>query len=298
MIAVAVSLLFALYVLGPDALSRFVLGLTLPRRNVILSKSEEVSRALIWAVASFGLAYLWSRSTGALSAVWHPASLRTCFSGLYSERFFEENRASWFASLHDVFWINWCLLWRLYAVTVVLSLGLTFLTHYYGWLRNRIPGAWLRAVFAGLVLPRVAQWHVLLSKVLLADRSLSIHLDILTNADKLYQGRFIDKALGADGTLISVTLADPRRFDRDTYSALKAEGAKPDSADFWKQIPTNVFVVMASGIHTINLRYRPSSPSMQPLKAGSPELLRLLETIADEVNALRAQPVQEDQPPE
>ena len=196
MIAVAVSLLLALYVLGPDAVSRFLLGLTVPRRSVLLTKSEEISRALVWAGTCFALAYLWARWTGALDTVWRPGSLRVFFSGLYSETFFHTNQDLWFRSAHDVFWMNWALLWRLYFLVLLLSAVLTIATQYYGWLRGRLPSAFLREVFTALVLPRVAQWHVMLSKLLLPDRRLVIYLDVLTKSDKLYQGRFLRQGSG------------------------------------------------------------------------------------------------------
>ncbi len=288
MIAVAVSLFFALYVLGPDAVSRFLLGFTVPRRAVLLTRSEEVSRALVWAGTCLGLAYLWARWSGALDRVWRGESLRVFFAGVYSEFLFRQSPGSWFSSLHDLFWMNWVLLWRLYVIVVLLSIALTFATQYYGWISNRLPGDGLRQVFTAIVLPRVAQWHVLLSRLLLADRSLVIYLDVLTKSDKLYQGTFFDKALAADGSLISVTLASPKRFDRRSYVQAKEAGGQPEAGDFWKEIPTNMFVVMASDINTINFRYAPPQSLGRRLRTDPPELRQLLDAIADQVNAMRA----------
>ena len=287
MIAVAVSLLFALYVLGPDAISRFLLGFTVPRRAVLLTRSEEVSRALVWAATCLGLAYLWAKGTGALAEVWRPQALRICVSGLYSETFFRTNQDAWFRSLHDVFWMNWTLLWRTYVFVLLLSVALTLATQYYGWVSGRLPSDGLREVFTAIVLPRVAQWHVLLSKLLLPDRSLVIYLDVLTKSDKLYQGMLFDKALAADGSLISLTLAQPKRFDRRGYVEAKGAGGQPNAVQFWKTIPTNMFVVMASDINTINFRYATPQKADEKLETGPPELRKLLDMIADEVNAMR-----------
>ncbi len=290
MIAVAVSVLFALYVVGPDAFSRFVVGLTVPRRAVVLTRSEEISRALVWATVSFLLAYLWCRIEGVWSGIWRPGAFRTCFSGIYSEHFFEAHQELWFASLHAVLWANFRLLWRLYVCVLLLSLTLTVLTHFYGVVRDRLPNwGWLKNGFAALVLPRVAQWHVYLSQLLLGDRRRFISLDILTKSDKLYQGELAEKALSADGTLVSVTLASPRRFDRSAYLKAKDAGEGPVQEDFWKAIPTNMFVVMASDINTINLRYLPRDRSVRGLKTGSPDLTDLLKTIEEQVKAARTQ---------
>ncbi len=290
MIAVAVSVLFALYVVGPDAFSRFVIGLTVPRRAVVLTRSEEISRALVWAAGSFFLAYVWCRVEGTWGTVWQPASFRTCFAGLYSEKIFEANQGLWFQSLHDVLWANFRLLWRLYVCVLLLSCLLTLLTHFYGVVRDRLPNwGWLKNGFAALVLPRVAQWHVYLSQLLLGDRRRFISLDILTKSDKLYQGELAEKALSADGTLVSVTLASPRRFDRSAYTKAKEAGMAPAPEDFWKVIPTNMFVVMASDINTINLRYLPRDRSVRGLKSGSPALTELLKLIGEQVKAAQDQ---------
>lgn len=290
MIAVAVSLLFALYVLGPDAFSRFVIGLTVPRRAVVLTRSEEISRALIWAAISFFFAYVWCRAGGAWADVWRPEAFRTCFAGLYSERFFEAHQDVWFGSLHQVLVANFRLLWRLYFCVLLLSITLTLLTHFYGIVRDRLPDwGWLKNGFAALVLPRVAQWHVYLSRLLLGDRRLFISLDILTKSDKLYQGELAEKALAGDGTLVSVTLAAPKRFDRVAYVKAKEAGEAPAAEAFWKPIPTNMFVVMGSDINTINLRYLPRDRSVRGLKSGSPDLTDLLKMIAEQVKAAQAQ---------
>lgn len=292
MLAVAVSSFFALYVLGPDAFSRVVLGFTLPRRSVNLSRSEEVSRALIWAVASFSLAYLWASLDGSLAKTWNPGLFKVWFSGIDSEAYFSTHSEVWFGSLAAVLKLNRCLLLRTYAVVFLLSILLSILTHFYGVVRDSLPAwTWLREAFAAIVLPRVAPWHVLLSKLLLGDRSLSIHLDILTKADMLYQGAFADKTLAADGSLVSVTLANPRRFDREAYVQEKENGTKPSAELFWKKIPTNMFLVMASEIATVNLRYLPRDRSVRPLKAGSPDLTDLLKAIGEQVEEAKRQAV-------
>lgn len=297
MIAVAVSVFVAVYVLGPDALSRFLLGIAVPRRNVILSRSEEFFRALVGVAGSLTVALLWLRLTGALHHVWRPGPLRIFFAGLYSEAFFRENQALWFGSLRDVFWMNWSVLWRLYAVTALVSIGLAAATLKYGRIRHRLAHEWQRESLAALVLPGVAQWHVLLSRLSLPDRRTAIHLDILTKSDKLYQGSLLDKALAADGSLVSVILGSPKRFDRQAYLKAKdAGGGRAETTQFWKDIPTEMFVVMASDINTINIRYVSRQNEMAPLKRDSPELMRLLEAIADEVNAMRERGAGEGKP--
>jgi len=71
------------------------------------------------------------------------------------------------------------------------------------------------------------------------------------------------------------------------YLKAKEGGGSPDSENFWKTIPTNMFLVLASDINTVNLRYVPRSRSVRPMKAGSPKLSALLATIAAQVESAR-----------
>ena len=66
-------------------------------------------------------------------------------------------------------------------------------------------------------------------------------------------------------------------------------GRRPVAEDFWQTIPTNMFVVMASDINTINLRYLPRDRSVRGLKSGSPDLTELLKTIGEQVKAAQEQ---------
>jgi hypothetical protein len=88
---------------------------------------------------------------------------------------------------------------------------------------------------------------------------------------------------------MSVTLAKPRRFDRPGYLRAKEKDPGTKSEGFWKDIPTSTFLVMASEISTMNLRYLPGDRLVQPLKRGSPDLTDLLKTIAEQVKVAQAQ---------
>jgi len=140
MLALAITTAFALYVLGPDAFSRFVLDFSVPRRAVTLTKSEEIYRAVAWGGISLYLAYQWERWSGTIDRVWRWDQLRIVFAGIYSEQFFRENQDKWFQSLDAFWWMNWCLLWRLYCVVLLLSVTLCLLIHWYAALRFRFRG--------------------------------------------------------------------------------------------------------------------------------------------------------------
>lgn len=273
MLAIAVTVALAAYVFGPNALFRFLLDTVVPRRAVALSKSEEVYRAFLISGACLLCALLWAWTSGTLGHLWNPEELRTFFSGIYSEDYFRQNRGQWFHSLRWVYSLNLCVLWRLYVIDFLLAYALLKVIKHYArirealqrirwrWLADRSP-KWL----AALVLPRIAPWHVLLSDIEVGDQSVQLHLDIMTKGDVLYQGVLADKSLAPDGTLIFVVLAEPRRFKYPEYLEAKKQGLSPEKALFWKPIPTNIFIITASEIATMNLRYVPED--LGALKSG------------------------------
>lgn len=227
MLALTISAIFALYIFGPDAISRFILDFTVPRRVITQTKSQEVSRAVLWAGISLAIAFLWDKFWGTLAKTWNTDEIQVFFSGIYSEQFFRDHREKWFESLHTLFWFNFCLLWRLYAVVLLIAGAVFVLVRYYGRVRALMAGTsvWKRGarmVLSAVLLPRIAPWHVLLSGILLPDRKLRIHIDVLTKMNIMYQGVFVDKTLAPDGALLSLTLAKPKRFQREDYLAAKA----------------------------------------------------------------------------
>lgn len=86
---------------------------------------------------------------------------------------------------------------------------------------------------------------------------MSIELDVLTKGGIMYSGRLADKMLMADGSLESLTLEGPRRFRREQYLEAKKSDPQVAATPFWKDIPGNLFVIIASEISTLNVRYIP-----------------------------------------
>lgn len=213
------------------------------------------------------------------------------FAGVYSEQFFRENQDKWFRSLSAVAWMNWCLLWRLYALVLLLSLALCIAIHFYASLRHLLAGdgwhlRYARNTLAAIILPRIAPWHLLLSRIYLREDDVNIHLDVLTKMNILYEGRFEEKALAADGTLISLTLAEPKRFRREDYTEDKRKGLTPDPASYWKKIPNNIFVLMGSDIHSINIRYVPGVAALKR-RPQSQDLTEQLQALRRAVDSLK-----------
>ncbi len=268
MIALVATFLVAVYVLGPDLLARWILSFVVPRKSLVLSKSEEITRGILWSIVPFLLAWALRHSGPLAFLSGTKLDLQLFFSCLYSEAYFNQNRDAFFGAAETFWRFNLCLLLRLYAIVFVASLVFNFLIVRYGkirkWLEKR--DSWFRRfarwLLATFVLPRIAEWHLVLSPVLLASKMMMIEVDILTKANILYAGRLADKVLTSSGDLQSVTLRNPRRFRRDEYLKARESGVNAKIDDFWKAIPGELFVIVASEISTLNVRHIPAAPDL------------------------------------
>lgn len=274
MLALLLSTLIAIYLLGPDLVSRSILSFQVPRRNVVQSRSEELTRAILVAVVPLGIALLWALVNGAFRREGGYADLETVFAGLYSERYFEANQPAFFSSLRAFARMNFSVLWRLYLLVIAIGLFFNLLIKNYNLIWNRYRKGWLKGpvefVLTYIVLPRISEWHFLLSGMRLPPGPFLLVADIMTKAGVLYQGRIQDKMLNADGSLHTITLASPRRFLRDEFRAQAVLDPETESADFWKSIPGNLFVLMGSDIVNLNLKYirqRPISLRFNDIEA-------------------------------
>jgi len=204
------------------------------------------------------------------------------FSGLESDGFFRDHRPEFFASLHAFFLMNVCLLWRLYGIVIAFSVLFDLLILRYNRIWSRFRSRWFRAVLSTIVLPRVSEWHVLLSGMLLPPGRFLLTADVLTKGGALYQGRVQDKMLNGDGSLHSVTLANPRRFLREEFQRAKLENSAARSEEYWISIPGNLFVMMGSDIANLNLKYIRQKPlSFEPSMEEKEVLSRLLERLKE-----------------
>jgi hypothetical protein len=256
MLAITVSLLTAIYLLGPDLVSRFILGFVVPRRIIQQSKGEEIARAVLTAAIPLSLAIMWT--------VWHHAvtwqdikpDFKTVFSGLYSEKLFDCDPEGFFKAARSVSRANWSVTWRLYSLLIVYSIVVDFVILNYGAIRNSKwfdKRDWRKKVLAIFILPRVSEWHVLLTSFS-HQKSTRITADILTKSDVLYRGTIEKPFLDPGGSLSGLLISDPFRYDRQRYVDDKKTGNAADKDVYWRKIPSNTFLMLAAEIATINLR--------------------------------------------
>lgn len=281
MLALLVSFLIAVYLLGPDLIARWAADLVVFRKTRIASHAEEVARAIIAAAIPLALAVAWARWSGALWARGTQADVETVFSALQSDNFFQAHHQQFFTSLYAFFWMNYAILWRLYLIVFIACLVRIAIVLNYNRVWRRLHRRWMRTLLATVV-PRISEWDLLFSDMLLPEGSFRIMADVLTKTGGLYQGTVQDRMLNSDGSLQSITLANPRRFERAEFRKAKAKDLETVSDEFWFNIPGNLFIVMASDIANLNLRYIRRKPlSFQPSDEEREVLTRLLDRLKE-----------------
>jgi hypothetical protein len=281
LLALLVSFLIAVYLLGPNLIARWAADLVVFRKTRVQSHAEEVARAVIGAAVPLILAFLWARWSGAISRVGSRSDLEMVFSALQSDNFFQAHHEQFFVSLRAFFWMNFCVLWRLYTLVVLFSLVRIVIVLNYNRIWRSLHKRWMRTLLATIV-PRISEWDLLFSDMLLPEGSFRIMADVLTKTGGLYQGAIQDRMLNPDGTLQSITLANPRRFERAEFRKAKAEDLATVSDEFWFNIPGNLFIISASDIANLNLRYIRRKPlSFQPSEEEREVLMRLLDRLKD-----------------
>jgi hypothetical protein len=280
-LALLVSFLIAVYLLGPDLIARWAADLVVFRKTRVESHAQEVARAIIAAAIPLGIAIVWARWSGAMWARGTQTDVETVFSALQSDNFFQTHHQQFFTSLYAFFWMNYAILWRLYLIVFVACVVRIVIVLNYNRVWRRLHKRWMRTLLATVV-PRISEWDLLFSDMLLPEGSFRIMADVLTRTGGLYQGTVQDRMLNSDGTLQSITLANPRRFERNDFRKAKAEDLETVPDEFWFNIPGNLFIVMASDIANLNLRYISRKPlSFQPSVEEREVLTRLLDRLKE-----------------
>jgi hypothetical protein len=264
-LAVSLTFLAAAFILGPELLSRWVLGIVVPQRSLSQNRGEQVTRAIVWALVPLAIVVLWVRTHHVLGMWGSWYDFEIAASGLYSSTYFDAHRAEFYSSILSVSGMVWSLLWRLYLIVVLAAIAIDWAILHYRWLRNALKPRWAKTALATIILPRVSEWYVLLSDMLLPTEDVMLEVDVLTKNGTLYQGGVQDRMIGPDGSLQSLTLADPRRFLREEFHRERAEDVNAPADYFWRRIPGKLFVILGTDIASVNVRYTPRRPDTPPL---------------------------------
>jgi hypothetical protein len=198
------------------------------------------------------------------------------FWDLNDEKTAGTSRDALFTSLPLLFHINEWLLGVIYLSVLAYSIGLGLAILHYGLLLRKLEN-WpkLAAVLVQLVRPWTAEWYLRLSRMLLPTKTAYIQVDVMTKADILYRGRLEEHHLAQDGSLVSITLKEPRKFKRQEFlESRKASQVEsppssllpPNPEVFWTSINGQFFVILSSDIMTLNVKYL-DVPAILPVLA-------------------------------
>jgi len=234
-----ITALATAYFVVPELLSRFVLDFFFVRKNLAASKREDIVRAAFWAVVPLSIAWCIRRTPILCMPEHSRENAKAVFCGLYSEKAFSDDPQKFFHAITLFARANFCLLSRTYLIVIIGSLLLGWVTNNFGLIRlhiKRFPR--ISKFLHWLILPRISEWHLALSTMLLTDpKQYCIEVDVLTGNGILYRGSVQEKNIGSDGVLQSLLLTSPERFkrpefmrDRTAYETDKNGHSKPDTA--------------------------------------------------------------------
>jgi hypothetical protein len=296
-----ITVLATAYFVVPDLLARYILGFFLVRKAMNAPKGEELMRGAIWAIVPLTVAW-YSRHLVAFRVPDTSfQSIKNVLAALYSDKSFQVDG---FVDSFRVFTdANMALLCREYLIVALAAIGLGVLTRKFGWAREtikKIPLIRKYPVFSkllhGLVLPRISEWHLALSPILLyKPAQYTIEIDAMTKAGALYRGAVYEKNIASDGSLQTIILSAPCRFlnaeflkDCTEYEKLADKSLinKPAKADYWKKIPGEMFLLSGADITSVNVRHVGKT-----LAAVNPtedtELIEILKTLNSTLNELK-----------
>jgi hypothetical protein len=257
-LALVLTLILALYVLGPDLFSRVVVSWFAPARPRIRNRGEEVARAVLISAIPVGITYVVEHCW--LNHFTNRNVLRDFLYGLYGETSLAGHADAFIAAAINIAKVNfWHLLLPSYLLVFVWSVGLGLLIRNYGRLLRRYENCpKKKALVSALVRPRAAEWHLKLSQNLLPSRAHYIQIDVLALPDVLFSGTLAEHHIEPDGSLVSVTLTKPRKYRREELlEARKASNysQEMDKEQFWTDIPGRSFILMADKIISMNVNY-------------------------------------------
>lgn len=268
MIALAASLVLALYVVVPGLLFRSIYRLFIPLRIVSGNTTEEATRAVMTNVIPLTLALL---------IVWYVPWLdnfpvhadlpelraqdyKLVASCIYSEQQCNAAGQNFWAALNRTWRRQTVFLFWFYLLTAGTGFGIGYLAGGYGRFRSNRFYRW----FADkLLFSRISEWHPLLTAFVFADKNTVVRANVLTVTDNLYRGVVSEHFVDSDGKLTGLILTEALRFDRRSFLQDKDAKLSPETEAYWHSVPGAKLYVFADKIVDLNLNYESPEPSLE-----------------------------------
>jgi hypothetical protein len=141
----------------------------------------------------------------------------------------------------------------MYCALAIEIVAVILLTYFFGSLSRYALYRW---TFGRIFLGRASHWEVLLTGFAFPRTSkIRVAVDALTTDDHLYSGTVADYFLKADGELSGLLLKDFKRFRHSHLEEDRRAGLRPDSRDYWTEIPGANFYLPGEKIANLNIRY-------------------------------------------
>jgi hypothetical protein len=261
------TVLATAYFVVPELLTRFVVSFYFVRKAQVGTRSEEILRSAFWAVVPLMLAWStrhigwWTVPQGITE------STRTVFTGLYSDKRFEQNPAAFYAAFSNFLAFNACLLVRTYGIVIAGSALFGWIALHLGTFRVMFR-RWPRVTKAlhWAFMPRISEWDIALSSILIhAPRELIVRIDVMTKGGILYRGNVFEKRITASGDLGTLILQNAQRMVREDFTRDRTEYEhrkstepklrKPNTENYWRRIPGELFLLNGSEISSVNVRH-------------------------------------------
>lgn len=271
MIALAASLVLALYIVIPGLLFRSLYRLFIPLRIVVGTTTEQATRAVITTIFPFVLALLLTWYVPILDNIpvraSHPelraADSRLVAGGLYSEQQFTNAGPAFWEALDRTWRRQVVFLFWYYLLTALLGLWFGYLAGSYGRLKANRYYRWFADKF---LFSRISEWHPLLTPFVFADKNTIVRANVLTVSDNLYRGVVSEHFVDGDGKLTGVILTEAVRFDRRSFLQDKDALRSAETEAYWKEVPGDKLYVFADKIVDLNLSYESDEPPDEVLE--------------------------------
>lgn len=260
MLALLASVLLVFYVVVPGLVFQFFFSLFVPLRAFDRTRTQEIAYSVVVCVVPFLAALILVHHTflgrwpfpfpdaWAQGAADYRTVLLTCFG----DSFASSKDEFWSAAVRATQRLGRLLFWYVVLVSAE-GLALGRLASKWGTIQPKLK-AWPRTnrMLTGLLLRNISDWHVLLTDFLFPGTTM--HVDVLTIEDRLYQGDVLTYTKGQGGSLLGIYLNNAQRYDRVGLLADRAEKKAKPPADYWKAIPGSRLFIFADKIATLNAR--------------------------------------------
>lgn len=289
MIALAASILVALYLLIPSSLFRLFFGLKVPLRNFERTRSEEILQGLLSTVLPIIVALAIVSSIPAIHRTARIPDYKLVFGALYSEEIFRNCGDAFWAALKSISIQDGIFLVLYYSLIAAEGWGMGKLSISYPRF-DSFPQEKRRAriykwLAKHVLLPSISEWHLLLTPFFFLDKKTAVRAEILSSDGILYRGNIVEHSSDKNGRLVGIILSGSARFRRDDYLEDRKKG-DVDRTAYWRPIPGTKLYMMADKILNLNLTYEGPVPAPTKLieKIISSQLNQPISIVVGNVN--------------